>query len=104
MMLRLCSTLFATLLLSACASSPDDASTSAVGAPASGDHSCDSSQVQNLIGQKVTMESAEQARIKAGANYVRVLGPRDAVTLDYNSQRLNLELDGQARITRATCG
>lgn len=35
---------------------------------------------------------------------VRIVGPNDAVTLDYNPERLTITLDGNGRIARASCG
>lgn len=35
---------------------------------------------------------------------VRVIGPNDAVTLDYVVERLNIEVDAQRRVLRAYCG
>jgi hypothetical protein len=46
----------------------------------------------------------EQARAKAGARNVRLLKPDDMVTLEYRSDRLNLNADDNAVITRINCG
>lgn len=35
---------------------------------------------------------------------VRIIEPGQAVTMDYNPQRLNIELDGNGRISRIACG
>jgi len=97
--------LLAGAVLAGCASKPEQPSADgAAPAPAALERSCDSARVQGLIGQPASVEMAEQARVDAGANFVRVLGPRDAVTLEYDSRRLNLEIDEQGRVLRATCG
>jgi hypothetical protein len=56
------------------------------------------------VGQKATPELVEQARAKAGAKDVRLLKPTDMVTLEYRSDRLNLNADDNAVITRVNCG
>ena len=38
------------------------------------------------------------------ANPVRVIRPGEAVTMDFNPQRLNFELDGLGEIERIRCG
>ena len=49
-------------------------------------------------------ELREQARQQAGASSARILTPTSVVTLEYNRQRLNLNVDEQRVITRVTCG
>ncbi len=65
---------------------------------------CDASQVQGLVGQALDEGKAEQARVDAGAASVRVLRPGQAVTLEFNGARLNIELGGDERITALRCG
>lgn len=65
---------------------------------------CDSSAAAFAVGQKATPELVEQARAKAGARNVRLLKPTDMVTLEYRSDRLNLNADDNAVITRVNCG
>jgi hypothetical protein len=38
------------------------------------------------------------------AQPIRVIRPGEAVTLDFNPERINVELDAAARIVRVTCG
>lgn len=35
---------------------------------------------------------------------LRIIEPGQAVTMDFNAQRLNIELDGNGRISRIACG
>ncbi|MFD0858797.1 I78 family peptidase inhibitor [Roseovarius aquimarinus] len=35
---------------------------------------------------------------------LRIIGPDMAMTMDYNPARLNVDIDGQGRITRIWCG
>jgi hypothetical protein len=65
---------------------------------------CDASQVQGLVGQKADDAVAEQARSDAGAKHVRVLKPGQMVTMEFDGERLNLEVDAEGRITSVRCG
>jgi 23S rRNA G2445 N2-methylase RlmL len=65
---------------------------------------CDASQVQGLVGQKVDDAIAEQARSDAGARRVRLLKPDQMVTMEFDGERLNLEVDAEGRITSVRCG
>lgn len=94
------SLLFAALLLAGCSfadkSEPRPAAASAQG--------CDADAVQGLIGQTASPDLLEQARQRAGAQTARVIGPHDNITLDYNSRRLNLEVDERLTIGQIHCG
>ena len=72
--------------------------------PANPNGVCNAELVQGMLGQTATAEQVEQARQHAGAQSVRVLAPGDAVTLDYNSQRLNIDIDEAEVIERINCG
>ena len=45
-----------------------------------------------------------EARKRAGAYMVRVLRPGQATTMEFNGERLNLEVDATGRIVAARCG
>lgn len=72
--------------------------------PANLSGACNADTLQNLLGQTVTAELVDQAQQQAGAQTTRVLSPGDAVTMDYNSQRLNIDIDEAESIVRITCG
>ncbi|MFX0543910.1 I78 family peptidase inhibitor [Roseovarius sp. S4756] len=40
----------------------------------------------------------------AAGRPVRIVGPDTAMTLDYNLERLNVDIDSRGRITRIWCG
>jgi hypothetical protein len=72
--------------------------------PANPSGVCNAELVQDMLGETATAEQVEQARQHAGARSVRVLAPGDAVTLEYNSQRLNIDIDEAEVIQRVNCG
>ena len=65
---------------------------------------CDAKAADFVIGQKASSQLLEQARIKAGAQEARILLPSDIMTLEYRSDRLNLNAENNAIITRVNCG
>jgi len=65
---------------------------------------CDDSQAQWAIGKKVSAADVEQARKDSGAEIARTLKPDQAVTMEFNANRLNLDLDGTGLVTSIRCG
>lgn len=65
---------------------------------------CNSDAAQFAVGKPASQALLDQARAKAGAQTARVLGPNDMVTLEYRSDRLNLNTDRSATVTRVNCG
>ena len=65
---------------------------------------CQAEALPGLLGEPATAERVELARQQSGAQSVRVLAPGDAVTLDYDSQRLNIDIDEAELIQRISCG
>lgn len=68
------------------------------------DATCRAEAVPGLLGKLATAERVEMAREQTGAKSVRVLAPGDAATMDYNPQRLNIEIDEAELIQRISCG
>lgn len=66
--------------------------------------SCDATAVQGLVGDMADDAVVEQARVDAGADTARILKPGQAVTLEFNGARLNVEVDGENRIVSLRCG
>lgn len=93
------SLLFATLLLAGCSSADKSEP-----APAANGQGCNDSAVQDLVGQTASPALLEEARRRAGAQTARVIGPQDSVTLDYDSKRLNLDIDERLVIRQIHCG
>lgn len=97
---RLCLILGATLLAAGCSSTAEKPTSASGPTP----DSCTSSAVEHFKGKTATPELLEQARQQAGASTARILTPDSVVTLEYNGQRLNLNVDDQHVITRVSCG
>jgi hypothetical protein len=55
-------------------------------------------------GQHATERVAERARMAAGAETVRLLRPGEAHTMEFNANRLNLEVDEGNVIRDVRCG
>jgi len=56
------------------------------------------------VGQNSTASVVESARQRSGAQTARILRPGQIITKEYDTQRLNLEVDGTGRILAARCG
>lgn len=65
---------------------------------------CNADRVQAVIGREAKPDAVERARIRSGARTVRLIRPGQAVTMDFRSDRLNLELDDVNTVKTARCG
>ncbi|MDN7143098.1 hypothetical protein KC131_20820 [Pseudomonas sp. JQ170] len=68
------------------------------------DGRCQASGAEFAVGKQVTPQLLEQARKASGSQLARALGPHDVITLEYRSERLNLNTDAQGVVTRVNCG
>ncbi|MGH8027658.1 MAG: I78 family peptidase inhibitor [Pseudoxanthomonas sp.] len=107
-----------TLCLAACTPKPDEqeqalaqseeraeeAAQPAPPTPPAAATACDDSQAQWAIGKKVTDAEVEQARKDSGAETARTLKPNQMVTMEFNANRLNLDLDEAGTVTAIRCG
>ncbi|MBH9550194.1 hypothetical protein GHU25_24825 [Pseudomonas aeruginosa] len=101
-------------LLAGCSSNGDSPSTegasvatgsaSAPAATPAADGRCDANAVQAYVGKQASAAIVEEARRAAGAEVARTLRPHDAVTMDYNPRRLNIDVDDTLVIKRLSCG
>ncbi|ALY93221.1 hypothetical protein IPC618_23090 [Pseudomonas aeruginosa] len=101
-------------LLAGCSSNGDSPSTegasvatgsaSAPAATPAADGRCDANAVQAYVGKQASAAIIEEARRAAGAEVARALRPHDAVTMDYNPRRLNIDVDDTLVIKRLSCG
>ena len=65
---------------------------------------CNAEGAKFAIGQPASAQLEAAARVRAGAESVRVLEPNQAVTMEFNGGRLNLVVDARNRVTAARCG
>lgn len=101
-------------LLAGCSSNGDSPSTegasvatgsaSAPAATPAADGRCDANAVQAYVGKQASAAIVEEARRAAGAEVAGALRPHDAVTMDYNPRRLNIDVDDTLVIKRLSCG
>ena len=108
------------LALSACAtteesgssganSAADAEATAATTAPAAAETSnsaasCNAEAVRSLVGLPATSAAIEQARSAAAADSVRTLKPGQATTMEFNGNRLNVDVDTNNIVTNVRCG
>lgn len=86
------------LLLTACAAAPPPPPLP----PTSG--TCRAEHAQFAVGHRPDARLLEQARVRSGARLVRTISPGQVVTMEFNPERLNLELDAAGRVVRVRCG
>lgn len=60
---------------------------------------CQASGLQTLVGQPATVLDTMRF-----AQPTRIITPDMAVTMDFNAERLNIEIDESKRISRVACG
>lgn len=65
---------------------------------------CNAQAAQFVVGQNSTGTVMESARVRSGAQMARILRPGQAVTLEFDAQRLNLQVDATGRIVAVRCG
>ncbi|MGN2412584.1 I78 family peptidase inhibitor [Pseudomonas syringae] len=99
-----------TSLLAGCSSTASDSSAEAApakaDAPASSAISgrCDAALAQFAIGKPASIELLQQVRTRTGSQDARILGPDDMVTLEYRSERVNVNTDASGKVARINCG
>lgn len=76
-------------------------STSAAGM---GPARCVAANAREYLGRALDSHTVDNARAHAGAMRSRVIRPGEAVTMDSDPLRLNVELDPGGRIQRLRCG
>lgn len=90
--------------LSACSSlPPEPTATGPVTTLPSGGE-CRMVGAQFAVGQTAHAALLKEAAQRAGAQTARVLRPQQVITMEFNAQRLNLEVDGTNRVVAVRCG
>lgn len=72
--------------------------------PVRGEGDCDAAPAQGLIGRAATPELGQEALRLTRARTLRWIQPGGVVTMDYRTDRLNVELDAGNRVTGMRCG
>lgn len=65
---------------------------------------CNAQGAQFVVGKTAGASVVEEARQRSGAYMARVLRPGQMVTMEFNAQRLNLDVDPASVIQRVRCG
>lgn len=65
---------------------------------------CDAARIAPLVGEIRSEETGRRALELSHARSLRWIAPGMAVTMDYRSDRLNLDIDDRGRITGGHCG
>ncbi|MDP1742533.1 MAG: I78 family peptidase inhibitor [Polaromonas sp.] len=92
-------------VLTACTTpgSSPSTSTSPMPPPPAGS-ACNAQGAQFAIGKAPGASVVEEARQRSGSYIARVLRPGQMVTMEFNAQRLNLDLDAAGVIRKVRCG
>ncbi|MFF7062731.1 I78 family peptidase inhibitor [Pseudomonas sp. NPDC008258] len=97
-------TLAVAAVLAGCSTGGSSDGGNAPAASAGNDGRCEASGADFAIGKQGSAELLEQARKASGSQMARILKPNDVVTLEYRSERLNLNVNEQGVVTRVNCG
>jgi hypothetical protein len=65
---------------------------------------CRAAGAQAQLGETLDDRVTDEARWASGAMRTRVIRPGQAVTMDADPQRLNIEVDETGRVRRLRCG
>jgi len=65
---------------------------------------CQAQPAQFAIGYTLTDAVVEEVQRRSGAKLARVLRPDMAVTLEFNPERVNIEVDAANRVASVRCG
>ncbi len=93
----------AAALLAACTTpAPPPATGTAPAGPAAA--VCNAQGAQFAVGKTAGANVVEEARQRSGSYMARVLRPGQMVTMEFNAQRLNLDVNAAGVVTRVRCG
>ncbi|WP_431107672.1 I78 family peptidase inhibitor [Variovorax paradoxus] len=93
------------VLMTACAAPASTPAPAASAAPAPEPvFQCNADGARFAVGQPLSPQLEAAARVRAGAGTVRALKPGEAVTMELNGGRLNLDVDARGRVTDVRCG
>ncbi|WP_434681289.1 hypothetical protein J3P77_09340 [Pseudomonas sp. R1-18] len=96
-----------TSLLAGCSTpsgSTDDTKAAETTTTTTSDGRCDAEGGQFAVGKQASIDLLNQVRTRSGALDARILGPNDMVTLEYRSERVNVNTDAAGKVVRINCG
>jgi hypothetical protein len=88
-------------LLTACAQPPGPAGAPPIRVVAG---ECDAAAAQFAVGRKGDAQLLAEVKARTGALVVRMLRPDDRITMEFSSQRMNLEVDATGKVVKVRCG
>jgi len=65
---------------------------------------CGAGKLKTYLGQLPTTDVVDKIRAAVAHERIRTIKPGDAVTMDYRSDRLNIEIGEDGRIKQLRCG
>ncbi|WP_184249276.1 I78 family peptidase inhibitor [Novosphingobium chloroacetimidivorans] len=92
----------ATVAMLAGCTAQGDAPPATTPAPAAAD-ACGAAKVTSYIGTQRTDEVIAKIKSASGAQALRVVGPNDAMTMDFREDRLTITTDESGRIKTLRC-
>jgi peptidase inhibitor I78 family protein len=102
-MRRIPSVLLASAVVAACGHQPTRVQVPVASSTVAGG-TCDAVAARFAVGLPLTAQLENDARARSGAKVVRVVRPGQMITLEFNAERLNIEVDGSGRVIRVRCG
>jgi hypothetical protein len=67
-------------------------------------HPCKGNKVQHLAGRRASTATVGRALRLSGASNSRVVKPGQPIAMDYQTDRLTIEVDARHIIIRLSCG
>ena len=102
-MRRISSLLLAASVVAACGQQPTWVRAPAPPSTVAGG-ACDAAGARFAVGRPLDAQLENDARARSGAKVVRVVRPGQMVTMEFNTERLTIEVDGSGRVIRVRCG
>jgi hypothetical protein len=65
---------------------------------------CNADAARSIVGKSASSDVVEQARPAAGADTARTLKPGETTTMEFNGNRLNIDVDANNMVTNVRCG
>jgi hypothetical protein len=91
------------VILAGCTTTGGNQPTSPMPPPPPGT-ACNAQGAQFAIGKTAGASVIEEARQRSGSYMARILRPNQVVTMEFNAQRLNLDVDAAGVIKKVRCG